>query len=138
MVDSLVNPIQSEVANVRIDLRPKRFYPNNPLAQSVTLVDGTIILVEYDGVLPYIPIRRPTAEEIDECRRTTLSSRSEWDPMVLDGSFGKVRNILPQVLTDDISILDNCSAALMSSHLGQFLDNNCLLHLVKNHKDSFF
>lgn len=57
MEDSLVNPIQAEENSVRVDLRPKRFYPhetNN--CQSITFTDGTTLPLEYDGVLPFIPI----------------------------------------------------------------------------------
>ena len=57
MNDSLLNPIQAEEEDVRVDLRPKRYYPSEPLAQSITFPDGTVIPVDYDGVLPYIPIR---------------------------------------------------------------------------------
>ena len=32
MQDSLINPIQSEEADIRMDVRPKRYYPNDPLA----------------------------------------------------------------------------------------------------------
>ena len=53
MKDSLVNPIQSEEVDIRMDVRPKRYYPNDPLAQSVIFPDGTVIPVEYDNVLPY-------------------------------------------------------------------------------------
>ena len=57
---SLLNPIQAEEVGVRVDTRPKIYCPNDVRCQSLHLPDGTIIPVLYKGVLPYIPIRRPT------------------------------------------------------------------------------
>ena len=74
MSDSLMNPIQAEEIGVRVDTRPKRYYPDEIGCQSLQFPDGTIIPVLYDGVLPYIPIRRPTKEEVHHCRQLELSS----------------------------------------------------------------
>ena len=60
MQDSLMNPIQAEENGTKIDLRPSRYYPNDWSAQKMTFDDGTVIPIQYDGVLPYLPIRRPT------------------------------------------------------------------------------
>ena len=68
MDDSLVNPIQAEDSDVRVDTQPQRFYPNED-CQNIVFPDGTKIPLEFDGVLPYIQIRRPTNEEIQYCRR---------------------------------------------------------------------
>jgi len=43
MWDSLLNPIQSEEVDIRMDVRPKKNYPNDPLAQSIIFPDGTVI-----------------------------------------------------------------------------------------------
>ena len=85
MEDSLMNPIQSEFHNVKIDLRPLQFYPGDARAQSISFSDGTILPVLYDGVLPYIPIRRPTKEEVHHLPRLELSSKLKWDPYKLGG-----------------------------------------------------
>ena len=55
MNDSLMNPIQAEESDVRIDVRLKRYY-TDPHAQTITFPCGTLIPVEYDGALPFIPI----------------------------------------------------------------------------------
>ena len=60
MSDSLMNPIQAEEAEVRVDTRPKRYYPHDIGCQCLTFPDGTIIPVLYEVVLPYIPTRSPT------------------------------------------------------------------------------
>ena len=80
MEDSLGNPIQSEEHGIRVDLRPKAFYPHDDKSQSLTFADGTVIPVQYDGVLPFIPIRRPSPIEVDSCERLQLSSPYDWDP----------------------------------------------------------
>ena len=69
MNDSLSNPIQSEEAGVRVDLRPKYYYNNDNQAQTITFPDGTTISIFYDGSLPFIPVRRPTPNEMECCRR---------------------------------------------------------------------
>ena len=68
MQDSLVNPIQCEDNGVHIDLRPKQFYPQlDDDCQRITFEDGTIIPLEFDGVLPCIFVRRPTHDELHHC-----------------------------------------------------------------------
>ena len=71
MDNSLMNPIQAEKSDVRIDVRPKRYY-TDPHAQTITFPCGTLIPVEYDGALPFIPIRRPTANEVHCAPRLVL------------------------------------------------------------------
>ena len=67
MEDSLMNPIQAEEIGVRIDTHHQRYYPDIWTSQSVSFSDGTAIKLKYDGVLPFIPIRRPTQEEFHNC-----------------------------------------------------------------------
>ena len=57
---SLMNPIQSEEIGVCIDTQTQKYYPEIWIAQSISFLDGTIIKVKYDGVLPFIPICCPT------------------------------------------------------------------------------
>ena len=87
MDDSLGNPIQSEEAGVRIDIQHKAYYPEEDTAQTVIFDDGTIIYLQYDGVLPYIPVRRPTPEEIEHCQRLNLTAEYEWNPFHEEGNF---------------------------------------------------
>ena len=68
MNDSLLNPIQSEENGVKIDIRPRLYYPDTTSAQSMVFPDGTRLNIVYDGVLPYLPVRRPTKEEVHSCR----------------------------------------------------------------------
>jgi hypothetical protein len=120
MGDSLMNPIQAEEVDVRVDTRPKRYYPHEIGCQCLTFQDGTIIPVIYDGVLPYVPIRRPTKEEVHSCRRLELSSRAPWDPFLLDGHFSTVIN---GAVTDvsalhvELEPLDPVASELMSTQI---------------------
>ena len=75
VIYSLNNPIQCEDIDVRVDLRPKVYYPNKNNAQSINLLDGTSIPVEYDEVLPCIAIRTPTKYEVENCDQIALNSK---------------------------------------------------------------
>lgn len=123
MEDSLMNPIQAEENDVRIDVRPKAYYPEVSTAQTVTFNDGTIIDVKYDGVLPYIPIRCPTKIEIDECERVTLTQKTPWDPFQLSNSFSRlhtdVDHHVPFYLEDD-----PISTFLNSDMISPIVDSN--------------
>ena len=79
MEDSLANPFQSEEIGIRSNLRPKAFYPDEEKIQSLTFADGTVIPIVYDGVLPFLPIRRPSLIEVESCERLPLSSPYDWD-----------------------------------------------------------
>ena len=90
MDDSLCNPVQCEEINVRVDIRPKSYYMDQFQAQSITLESGLIIPLQYDGVLPYLPVRRPTINELKSCDRYTLTSRFDWDPYKTGSSFSRM------------------------------------------------
>ena len=90
MTDSLVNPIQCEDNNVRVDIRPRVYYPDCTSAQTITFDDGTVLPLLYDGVLPFLPVRRPTPDEVHYCPRLSLTSRDDWDPHLLNGSFSRL------------------------------------------------
>ena len=72
----LVNPIQSEENDVKIDIRPQRYYPDIWTAQSITFPDGKLLKVKYNGVLSYIPICCPINTKIHNCRQLQLNSRA--------------------------------------------------------------
>ena len=120
MGDSLMNPIQAEEVNVRVDTRPNRYYPHEIGCQRLAFPDGTIIPVLYEGVLPYVPVRRPTKEEVHSCRRLELSSRAPWDPFLLDGQFSAVINGFStnvNALHIELEPLDPISSELMSTQI---------------------
>ena len=124
MSNSLMNPIQAEEIGVRVDVRPKRYYPHDIGCQCLTFSDGTIIPVLYEGVLPYVPVRRPTKEEIHHCRRLELSSRAPWDPFLLDGHFSAfINGYEPDMaqLYDDVESYDAVASELMSTQLSTIL-----------------
>ena len=75
MDDSLINPIQAEEAGIHIDLRPSKYYPSDIGCQTISFPDGTILPILFDGVLPYLPVRRPTKDEVHNSRRMAMSDR---------------------------------------------------------------
>ena len=82
MDDSLLNPIQCLLNGIRIDLRPQALTPHCDTAQSVTIPSLDVIFpIEYDGVLPFLSVRRPTRRELDECTHIEITSNdAPWDP----------------------------------------------------------
>ena len=130
MGDSLANLIQSEEYGIHMDLRPRKYYPDDDSCQSITLEDGTKIPILYDGVLPYIPVRRPTPFEIENCPRIALTSRDLWDPSLVNASFTQssvLHHVNMQHLTSTIDYGDPISANLMSTGLDVFLSQSPLI-----------
>ena len=52
---SLLNPIQCLLHDVKVDTRPKLFYPEEDSAQSIQL-DDQLIGLKYNGPLPYFDV----------------------------------------------------------------------------------
>ena len=119
MEDSLVNPIQCEDSNVRVDMRPKYFYPGQESeCQRLLFEDGTSLPLEFDGVLPYLKVRRPNEHELHNCTRLQLTSDNEWDPNKFNGIISNVnRNdqVKNNMLEDD-SMQASLLAALPLLH----------------------
>ena len=72
MDDSLMNPIQVEEVEVRVDTRPKRYYPDDRSKQLVSFLDGTKTPVLYDGDRPYLPIIITNKDEVHNYRRLKI------------------------------------------------------------------
>ena len=136
MEDSLMNPIQAEEAGIRVDVRPKKYYPEDIGCQSLNFPDGTLIPILYDGVLPYVPIRRPTKEEIHSCRRLPLSERYPWDPFTLSGEFCAITSGMDNInminLVDSIDSIDPVASELMSTQLATVLSMQSILEQTEN------
>ena len=92
MQDSLSNPIQSEEIGIRIDLRPKLYYSEDSHAQTINFPKGMVLPILYDGVLPFIPVRRPTPFKIENSMRLELTSRDDWDPYHLQNKWAAVNS----------------------------------------------
>ena len=54
--DSLVKTLQSDDNGIHIEIRPKKYYTDDSGAHTVTLPEGAIILILYDGFPPYISV----------------------------------------------------------------------------------
>ena len=127
MDDSLSNPIQSEEAGVGVDLRPKCYYNDEEHAQAITFPDGTIIPIQYDGSLLLIPVRRPTANEIENCRRLQLTSRDDWNPCHLKLRWSSM--IASAAPDSSTMYTDPISLKLMSSRLMERASSHQILHM---------
>ena len=91
MTDSLVNPIQCLQNDVRIDSRPRIFYPNDNSSQTIQFEGQSIDLI-YDGPLPYINIRRPTEQEWAQCHHYDMTSSDEWDPYTTSSCISMIND----------------------------------------------
>ena len=81
MEHSLLCPNQCEHNGIRIDLRPKLYYPTSSTASTVFCGGQNLsIPVLHQGPLPYINVRRPTGEELLTCDIVELTSSDDWDP----------------------------------------------------------
>lgn len=132
MDDSLANPIKSEEFGIRMNLRPRKYYPDDESCQSILLDDGTEIPILNDGVLPYVPVRRPTSDELDNCHRIALTSRDLWDPFLVDVSFTRssvIHGVDIHQLTSTIDYGDPISAELMPTGLDTLLLQSPLIHI---------
>ena len=69
---------------MHIDIRHKKYYPDNSGSKTVTLPDGTIIPILYDDVLPYIHVWRPAPGKIDSFLCVAFISRNSPDTLLLD------------------------------------------------------
>ena len=130
MINSLDYLIQCEDNYTRVDLH----YPNNNNVQSATFLNGTSIPVEYNGVLPFLGIRKPTRYKIENCNQIPLPSKFYWD------SFGKGR-ILSKVeahLNDIESVLeyfedtDPISSKISCLSLGVMISDTPVFHQLNN------
>ena len=132
------NPIQSEECGVQVDTRSRKYYPNESSAQSVQFSDGTTIPILYDGVLPYIPVRRSSPDEIEHCPRYVLSSKDDWDPFMIEGSFCKVtgesgevniQDLHPELYSNksQISTGETNADSLLCDHLEDLLSSHKVL-----------
>ena len=92
MQDSIFNPIQSETNGIKIDLCPKLYYGEDGQTQTITFPNGIVLPILYEGVLPHIPVRRPTPFEIENSMRLELTSRGDWDPYHMRNKWGAVNS----------------------------------------------
>ena len=136
MEDSLINPIQAEEAGAQIDLRPSRYYPSDIGCQQVRFPDGTVLPIQYDGVLPYLPVRRPTKGEVHHCRRLTMTERIPWDPFMFNGSFSAASTDINTIdmtqIMDQLDQYDPVASELMSSQLHSILALSSMIEIEEN------
>jgi len=76
---TLICPNQLRSFGIVVDDTPKQFDPKSTHSIEVPGDDLTIPL-EMNGVVSYFSSHKPSEEELENCRRITLSSDIPWDP----------------------------------------------------------
>ena len=121
MEDGLLNPIQCMENNIRIDIRPRRFCPDDASAQTFSVPSLDMILpITYDGVLPFLSVRRPCQEELDTCTRIHITSDvGDWNPHLMDALLAPVSHspslpMVSEVFNDDY-LSDRLIGSVLSS-----------------------
>ena len=128
-----MNPIQVEENDVRVNLRTKHIYPSNTNeCQSITFNDCTTLLLEYDGVLPYILIRHPTPYELDTYSRISLTSKDYWDSHSYQGFISLVKQ--HNIIINQPEITDPISSFLSFEHLSGLIST---IPVLRNINDNY-
>lgn len=118
MDGSLLNPIQCMDHGIKIDIRPKLYYPEEKSAQTFEIPSLRRILpIQYNGSVPFLHVRKPTREEMETCTHVEITSRDNWDPHNING--------INSCSIDDVQIYatedDDPSHTLMHFHIGQIM-----------------
>jgi len=80
--NSLINPNQMRANGLEVDDIPKHLLrdPSKSM-HSIYIPDHDIRLpIAMRGVISYLPIRKPTIQEMEACRWVNLTAEAEWDP----------------------------------------------------------
>jgi hypothetical protein len=89
LTHSLLCPNQMRAHGVRVDDTPRQF--DGTSSHSI-VVEGLKIPLYLDGVISYFESRKPSDDELNNCRRITLTSDSSWDPRA--PSFAKQEEVV--------------------------------------------
>ena len=83
--DAIACPNQLRLHGISVDERPSSLFPNESETQQIT-ADGVVLPLLLRGPLTYLPIRRPTSNELqnDELQVIALTSPHGWDPYGID------------------------------------------------------
>jgi hypothetical protein len=106
MDGSLLNPVQRMEHGIKIDIRPRLFYPDTPTAQTFEIPSlQRLFPIQYEGSVPFLHVRKPTQEEIQTCTHVEITSRSSWDPHCINGINSCTIDdmVMPHLEDDDLS-----------------------------------
>jgi hypothetical protein len=82
-------PNKLRAHGVSVENTPRQF---DALSSHLIVVKGLHIPLYLDGVISYFDSRKPSEDELEHCRRITLTSDSSWDPNA--ASFAKKEQIV--------------------------------------------
>ena len=91
LANSLLCPNQMRAYGARVEDVPRQYDINS--GHSIK-VHGINIPLDMDGVISYFESRKPTDDELDNCRRVTMTSNDKWDPK--DPTFAEQEEILKE------------------------------------------
>ena len=81
MEHSILVPMQARVNGSVINDVPRNLCPNNSSTQSIILPNGKDeIPIEFHGPIPYVRVRYPTDEDMENYQWIELTSKEEWKP----------------------------------------------------------
>jgi hypothetical protein len=91
MEHSLLSPNQIRAFSHKLCLNPKQYTNGDSLHGIHSDGEKFTIPFAMHGCISYVPIRRPTPEEIEECRYICLTAEEEWRPY--HDSFEKAEHV---------------------------------------------
>ena len=78
---SLLNPNQMRSYGIIVDDCPIHLSKNLASSHSIFIPESDLnIPLELNGVISFLPTRKPTATELEECDHIQLTSSVDWDP----------------------------------------------------------
>ena len=102
MEDSLLCPNQCRENGIQINTRPKVYCPNDETAESICCPEsGKTFPICHHGPLPFLPVRRPTQNEVMSCEYIDLTMDNEWEPY---GPNSPTCSGIAKISTKDIRI----------------------------------
>ena len=100
----------------------------------------TSLQVKYDGVLPYVPIRRPTNNKIHNFCPLQLNSRDQWNPFTFNGNFSVIQhNFIPdyEALFASIHDTNPIFIHLHSYNLRSVVSSFPILSLIQSREEAW-
>ena len=95
MNDSILVPLQARLNGIIIDDIPKDLCHYGVSTQSIFLPQSDFTVpIEFNGPIPFVHIRYPTDDDLDNYKWIELTSPSEWNPYP-DSSISSISSSVP-------------------------------------------
>ena len=134
MTSSILNPIQAEEVDGRVDKKPKWYDPNDVGCQSLHFPDSASIPVLYEVMLPYIPICHPTKEEFHHYQQLEMISQIPWHTFFLIRGFCLLSSGFELIdiieVVDQLDAYDRIAYMLLSTQLSNLFSIQSIITYV--------